>query len=139
MTLQSAHIFSRSSAPGSANIECPARRDSMLPIIFSVPSGLPQRVQLKITASLTTCGCFASGASDSRGTSVIASSGTGHRAEPALHALGLDEAQLRNFGLRMVEDRAFRAGTDARQAKRAGVAVDVDPAKRRAGGQRDLG
>ena len=39
---------------------------------------------------------------------------------------------------RVVEDRAFRARADARQAQRAGVAVDLDRAERRARRQRDL-
>src|SRR5258706_13722361 len=40
----------------------------------------------------------------------------GRLAQAALHALGLDEAQLGSFSLGMVEDGALRAGPDAREA-----------------------
>ena len=58
-TRQSAHIFSRSSAPGAANIEWPESFPSIVAIILSVPSGLPQRMHLKIAASLSTRGALA--------------------------------------------------------------------------------
>ena len=63
----------------------------------------------------------ASGVRSSPGTSEIACFGTGLRADAALHALALDEAQLRP--LDVVEDRALGAAADAGEAHRAGVAV----------------
>ena len=105
-------------------------------IIFSVPSGLPQEMQLTTTASLITRGCRASGASDSRGVSVMAFSGHVAAQRPHCTHFDLDERELRR--LLIVENRAFGTGADAREAHRAGVAVDHDRAERRAGGQRDL-
>src|SRR5439155_18265849 len=63
--------------------------------------------------------------------------GAGRGADAALHALGLDEAQLGPFGLRMVEDRSLGTGPDAGEAHRASVAVDDDRAEGRARGKRD--
>src|SRR6266568_7871606 len=48
----------------------------------------------------------------------------GRRAQTALHASGLDEAQLGPFRLGMVEDGALRTGPDAGETHGAGVAID---------------
>ena len=64
-----------------------------------------------------------SSASHRRGCSVMAFSGQVRGAQPALHAVLLDEAQLRPLGV--VEQRAFGAGADAAQAHRAGGGVDL--------------
>jgi hypothetical protein len=53
-----------------------------------------------------------------------------------LHAIALDEAQLRRF--RRIEQRSLGAGSDAGLAQRAGVLVDAQRAKRRARGERNL-
>ncbi len=66
---------------------------------------------------------------------MIACSGQVPRAQPALHAVLLDEAQLRQ--LRVVQQRARRAGAHAAHAQRALVDVDGHGAERRAGRQRD--
>ena len=54
----------------------------MLPIILSVPIGLPQRMHLKIAAALSTRGARASGARSRRGDSEIACSGQVSRHSP---------------------------------------------------------
>ena len=61
--------------------------------------------------------------------------GAGRGAQPALDAQALREAQHRPVGI--VGQRRGRAGADAGEAERAGVGVEVEPAERRAGRQRD--
>ena len=92
--------------------------------------GLAQRTQAQGLASLSTTGCLRSGAASRRGTSEIGVLRAGGLAQAALHAVLLDEAQLRR--VLVVLQRARRAGADAGQAQRAVVLVDRDGAEGRA-------
>src|SRR5438105_4480285 len=75
ITRQSPHICRRLSDPAPANIEWPPSRPSMASIILRVPKGLPQRTQLKGSASFSTTASLALAPTRSRGTRVMASSG----------------------------------------------------------------
>ena len=138
MTRQSPHIFSRSAAaPWKA--EWPASLPIIASIARSVPNGLPQRTQRNGSTSCSTRGCLARLAAVGQPQARLERDrvlGAGGRAQAALHAVLLDEAQLRPLGV--VGQRAFGAGADAAQAHRAVVGVDAQAAERRAGGrQRD--
>src|SRR6185295_9621891 len=75
MTRQSPHICRRLSAPPIANIEWPPSFPVMFSIMRRVPNGLPQRTQLKGSASFSVTGCFAVSLNDNLGTSEMAFSG----------------------------------------------------------------
>ena len=57
------------------------------------------------------------------------------RADPALDAFRLDEAQLRQLGI--VGERTFRTGADAGHAQRARIGIDLQRSERRARAERD--
>src|SRR6185436_13211537 len=72
-TRQSPHICRRRVPP--ANIEWPPSFASMLSTISRVPKGLPQRTQLKGSASFSVTGCLAFSSSNNLGMREIACSG----------------------------------------------------------------
>ena len=103
---------------------------SIVSIIFCVPSGLPQRMQLTIAASFSTRGALrAPGVEIEPRHERDRVLGARRRADAALHALRLDEAHLRRSMLS--SDRGLGARAHAREAHRARVAVDRDAAVRR--------
>ena len=130
-TRQSPHICRRRGArPGTSNGRRACRSCSRS--IWRVPNGLAQRTQLNGSASFSTRGCFApcrrrrAQARHERDRVL----GAGVRAQAALHAVALDEAQLRPLGV--VDQRRLRAGADAGHAQRAGCGVDDRGAERAA-------
>ena len=134
-TRQSAHIWSRRKAGPAPNIEWLLRRPSMLSIICRVPKGFAQRTQLNGSASFSTTGVFASGREEQARRQRDRVFRTGLHAQAALHAIALDELELRR--LFRIEQRARRTRAHARHAQRARLAVHFDAPVRRAGGKRN--
>ena len=131
MTRQSLHILRRSAAaPWKAAWR--AGLPMMDSMARKVPKGLPADAAaglgfMQQTRALARLAAVGQPQPRLQGDGVFRA---GAGAQTALHAVFLDEAQLRLLGV--VSQRGFRAGADAVQAQRALVGVDQQVAERRA-------